>query len=30
MPGWGKTLSAEEIDGLVVFLRKLCKCARKK
>ena len=30
MPGWGKTISAEEIDDLVVFLRKLCKCARKK
>lgn len=30
MPSWGKTLSAEEIDDLVVFLRKLCKCAEKK
>ncbi len=30
MPTWGKTLSAEEIDDLVVFLRKLCKCAEKK
>ena len=27
MPAWGKTLSAEEIDDLAVFLRKLCKCA---
>ncbi len=30
MPSWGKTLSAEVIDDLVVFLRKLCKCAEKK
>ena len=30
MPTWGKTLSAEEIDDLVVFLRKLCKCAGRK
>ncbi|MEE9194988.1 MAG: cytochrome c [Alphaproteobacteria bacterium] len=30
MPAWGKTLSAEEIDDLVVFLRKLCKCAGRK
>ncbi len=30
MPAWGKTLSPEAIDDLVVFLRKLCKCARKK
>jgi cytochrome c oxidase cbb3-type subunit 3 len=27
MPAWGKTLSAEEIDDLVLYLRKLCKCA---
>ena len=30
MPAWGKTLSAEEIDDLVVFLRKLCKCVERK
>jgi cytochrome c oxidase cbb3-type subunit 3 len=30
MPAWGKTISAEEIDDLVVFLRKLCKCAERK
>ncbi len=30
MPGWGKTLSAEAIDELVVFLRQLCKCAERK
>ena len=30
MPAWGKTLSAEEIDDLVVFLRKLCQCAERK
>lgn len=30
MPAWGKTLSVEEIDDLVVFLRKLCKCAGRK
>ncbi len=30
MPAWGKTLSAEDIDDLVVFLRKLCKCAGRK
>jgi cytochrome c oxidase cbb3-type subunit 3 len=30
MPAWRKTLSAEEIDDLVVFLRKLCKCAETK
>ncbi len=30
MPGWGKTLSAETIDDLVVFLRELCKCAERK
>jgi cytochrome c oxidase cbb3-type subunit 3 len=27
MPAWSKTLSAEEIDGLVLYLRKLCACA---
>lgn len=26
MPPWGKTLSAKEIDDLVVYLRALCKC----
>ena len=26
MPAWGKTLSAEEIDDLVRYLRMLCKC----
>jgi hypothetical protein len=30
MPGWEKTLSAEAIDELVVFLRELCKCAERK
>jgi cytochrome c oxidase cbb3-type subunit 3 len=30
MPGWGKTLSPEAIDDLVVFLRQLCKCAERK
>ncbi|MFQ5783387.1 MAG: c-type cytochrome [Alphaproteobacteria bacterium] len=29
MPPWGKTLSAEEIDGLVRHLRKLCACKGK-
>ncbi len=27
MPAWEKTLSAQEIDDLVFYLRKLCKCA---
>ena len=27
MPAWEKTLSAQEIDDLVLYLRKLCKCA---
>ena len=27
MPAWGKTLSAEAIDGLVLYLRELCTCA---
>ena len=26
MPAWGKTLSAEEIDELVLYLRQLCQC----
>ncbi len=30
MPAWEKTLSAEDIDGLVLYLRKLCKCAARK
>jgi cytochrome c oxidase cbb3-type subunit 3 len=30
MPAWGKTLSAQEIDDLVVFLRRLCECAGRK
>ncbi|MCP4874035.1 MAG: cytochrome c [Gammaproteobacteria bacterium] len=29
MPPWGKTLSAEEIDSLVVYLRELCQCEGK-
>ncbi len=27
MPAWGKTLSAEAIDALVLYLRELCTCA---
>ena len=27
MPAWEKTLSAQEIDDLVLYLRKLCECA---
>ena len=27
MPAWEKTLSVQEIDDLVLYLRKLCKCA---
>ena len=27
MPAWGKTLSAEAIDDLVLYLRELCTCA---
>jgi cytochrome c oxidase cbb3-type subunit III len=27
MPAWGKTLTAAEIDELVLYLRTLCKCA---
>jgi cytochrome c oxidase cbb3-type subunit 3 len=30
MPAWEKTLSTGEIDDLVLFLRKLCKCAGRK
>jgi len=26
MPAWGKTLSAQEIDELVLYLRELCQC----
>jgi mono/diheme cytochrome c family protein len=26
MPAWGKTLSADEIDELVRYLRQLCQC----
>ena len=26
MPAWGETLSAVEIDELVLFLRTLCQC----
>ncbi len=29
MPPWGKTLSAEEIDSLVVYLREICQCKGK-
>ncbi|MBT5109536.1 MAG: cytochrome c [Rhodospirillaceae bacterium] len=29
MPPWGKTLSGEEVDGLVKHLRTLCKCKGK-
>jgi cytochrome c oxidase cbb3-type subunit 3 len=30
MPAWGKTLSAEAIDDLVRYLRRLCTCAGRK
>ena len=30
MPAWEKTLSAREIDDLVLYLRKLCKCTETK
>ncbi len=30
MPPWGKTLTEEEVDGLVKHLRTLCKCEGKK
>lgn len=26
MPPWGETLSAQEIDALVLYLRQLCQC----
>ena len=26
MPPWGEVLTTKEIDGLVTYLRKLCKC----
>ncbi|NKB59808.1 MAG: c-type cytochrome [Alphaproteobacteria bacterium] len=29
MPPWGKTLNAEEVDGLIKHLRVLCKCKGK-
>ena len=29
MPPWGKTLTEEEVDGLVKHLRKLCACKGK-
>ena len=29
MPPWGKTLTAEEIDSLVIYLRELCQCKGK-
>jgi cytochrome c oxidase cbb3-type subunit 3 len=29
MPPWGKTLSEEEVDALVKYLRKLCNCTGK-
>lgn len=29
MPPWGATLSAEEVDGLVGYIRKLCQCQAK-
>ena len=29
MPSWGATLSAEEVDGLVGYIRKLCQCKAK-
>ncbi len=30
MPAWGETLSAQEIDALVAYLRKLCKCVARR
>ncbi len=30
MPAWEKTLLAQEIDDLVLYLRKICKCAETK
>ena len=29
MPPWGATLSAEEVDGLLAHIRKLCNCKAK-
>ena len=29
MPPWGKTLTSEQVDGLVKHLRKLCQCKGK-
>jgi mono/diheme cytochrome c family protein len=29
MPPWGKTLTEEQVDQLVKYLRKLCKCKGK-
>jgi mono/diheme cytochrome c family protein len=29
MPPWGKTLSGEEVDSLVIYLRELCNCKGK-
>lgn len=29
MPPWGKTLTSEQVDGLIKHLRKLCKCKGK-
>lgn len=29
MPPWGKTLNAQQVDGLVKHLRKLCNCKGK-
>ena len=29
MPPWGKTLTEEDVDGLVKYLRKLCNCTGK-
>lgn len=29
MPPWGKTLSGEQVDALVKYLRKLCSCEGK-
>ena len=29
MPPWSRTLSGEDVDALVVYLRKLCACAGK-
>ncbi len=29
MPPWGKTLSVEEVDSLVLYVRELCQCKGK-